>query len=372
MVLYRDKIYGQKNVLQTLSKIKESAKIPHAFLFSGLSGVGKFHTAIEFAKLINSDDNNQLRDKLDQKISKLSEPYLKLIMPLPRGKGETNSDSPLDKLSPEVVSNVNEQILKKSFNPFYPVHIERAFNIKISSIREIKKFVSFNYDDIKYRIILIYDAHLMNTESQNALLKNLEEPPEGFIFLLITSNKESLLQTILSRCWQINFSPLKHTEVKEILSSKFEVPENEAQKLSIFAGGSVTNALELMNHEFNDLLDRTIEILRYSLAGRYNTALNQMKELIQSNSIQEMKLFFSLITNWFNDANKVRIENNNENEFDEEYLETLNKFNIRFSEVSIYNIISVLNKLHSSIDKNINLNIITLNVILELSSLIKR
>ncbi|MGD8781027.1 MAG: hypothetical protein PVH88_18935 [Ignavibacteria bacterium] len=372
MVLYRDEIYGQENVLETLSKIKESNKIPHAFLFSGIVGVGKFHTAIEFSKLINSNGNNELSEKLDHKISKLSEPYLKFIMPLPRGKGETNSDSPLDKLSPEIISGISDQISKKSLNPFHPLYVERAFNIKISSIREIKKFVSFNYDDINYRIILIYDAHLMNTESQNALLKNLEEPPEGFIFILLTSNKENLLQTILSRCWQINFSPLKFSYVKKILITKFEIPENEAQKLSIFSGGSVANALELRDSDFNDLLDQTIEILRYSLAGRFNTALNQMKDLTQSNSMREIKLFFSLITNWFNDANKLRFSSGTDDEFDEEYLETLNKFNIRFSQVSIYNVISVLNKLHSSIDKNVNLNIITLNVILELSTLIKR
>jgi len=54
----------------------------------------------------------------------------------------------------------------------------------------------------------------MNDQAQNALAKNLEEPPEGIIFILITSNKDKLLQTIQSRCWQINFEPYLLSSLK--------------------------------------------------------------------------------------------------------------------------------------------------------------
>ena len=61
----------------------------------------------------------------------------------------------------------------------------------------------------------------MNTEAQNALLKNLEEPPEGVIFILCTSSPEKLRETIRSRCWRINFQPLDDNQLYEILVEKF-------------------------------------------------------------------------------------------------------------------------------------------------------
>ena len=66
----------------------------------------------------------------------------------------------------------------------------------------------------------------MNEESQNALLKNLEEPPDGVIIILCTSSPEKLRETIRSRCWKVNFRPLPSQIVKEILINKFCISEN--------------------------------------------------------------------------------------------------------------------------------------------------
>ena len=141
-------------------------------------------------------------------------------MPLPRGKSETDQNDPYEKLSDDEIELINSEFQKKSKNLFYKIQIPRANFIKISSIRDIKKFLSLNYDDVKYRVILVSQAHLMNEESQNALLKNLEEPPDGVIFILCTPYPEKLRETIRSRCWKINFQPLENETIAKISDRK--------------------------------------------------------------------------------------------------------------------------------------------------------
>ena len=188
---YWSGIYGQTSVINILNKLLDNSSIPHAFLFTGLPGVGKEFTAIRFAQALNSNyDLSEDSAKISNLISNFSEPYIKYILPLPRGKNETDTSGPFEKLSVEENENYWEELGKKIKNPYYKIQMQRASNIKISSIRDINKFLSINYSDIKYRIILISDAHLMNEEAQNALLKNLEEPPEGIIFILVYTISE--------------------------------------------------------------------------------------------------------------------------------------------------------------------------------------
>ena len=84
----------------------------------------------------------------------------------------------------------------------------------------------------------------MTIEAQNALLKTLEEPPEYAIIILITSNKEALLDTIKSRCEIIKFLPISLVDLNNYLISQ-GIDENRAQLLSTFARGSIEKAIEL-------------------------------------------------------------------------------------------------------------------------------
>ena len=367
---FGEEIYGQTKAVETLHKIYNSGKIPHALLFYGNEGVGKHFTAVEFVKLLNSNPSKSKSKDLLGKIEKLNEPYVRYVFPLPRGKGETNDNTATEKLTPETIEQISGEIVKKSKNPYYNFTIEKANNIKINSIRDIRKFVSYNFDDIDYRVILISDAHKMNKEAQNALLKNLEEPPPGFIFILMTPYKEQLLQTIVSRCWQINFNPLTPEIIEKILLEYFDVNEFEARKVSSFANGSVTEAIRLLNKDFDELLNKTITILRYSLGKRYNTAINSLNELASDKSADSYKQILFLIANWFNDVNKNRY--NKDEKYPADYIDTLTKFNEKFGKTDLISMNNKINYLESSTDKNVNLNLISLNIILELASIAKR
>ncbi len=165
-------VNGQSSALNILYNIYSSKRIPNAILLTGIDGIGKYYSAIQFLKLLNG--NSEI---INNKIACLSEPFVKLIFPLPRGKSESNFDLPFDKLSLDEIETINEQIKEKSANPYHSISIKNANNIKINSIREINKILSLNYDEIQFRGIILIDAHKMSIEAQNAFLKNLEELP---------------------------------------------------------------------------------------------------------------------------------------------------------------------------------------------------
>ena len=362
-----DKIPGQIRAKEFLAKICESRRVPHAFLFYGNDGVGKFNTAVQFAKILNHKSNQANSDFIYRKLSSLQDPYIKYILPLPRGKGETGNDNATEKLSKEILSTLANEIEKKTKNPFHKIFIEDANNIKINSIREIRKYVNTAIEDLEYRFVIIEDAHLMNDQAQNALLKNLEEPPEGIIFILITASNDHLLSTIQSRCWQINFEPLSAELIKGILIKYFSFDIQLADKISIYSEGSVTSALNLLDTDFNLLLEKTISLLRYSLGKKYNLAYKELIDILKQSPNGSIKTITRLIKVWFNDV--VRNKYSLMEYYFDDYKETLQKFNERFNQTAVRNIFNSIEKLEVCENKNINLNVVCLNLIFEIASI---
>ena len=365
---YWSGIYGQTSVINILNRLLDNSSIPHAFLFTGLPGVGKEFTAIRFAQTLNSNNETTAdSERISNLISNFTEPYVKYILPLPRGKNETDTSGPFEKLSAEENETYWEELGKKIKNPYYKIQMQRASNIKISSIRDINKFLSMNYSDIKYRIILISDAHLMNEEAQNALLKNLEEPPEGIIFILCTPYPDLLRETIRSRCWKVPFQPLMVEDITKILTEYFAVDSKLAKEVSAFSGGSVTAALKLIDQDFELLRDRTIYILRYSFGRKYHSAVSEFTNILSDNSAETLRLLIQMMITWLNDVQKFRF--NIGDYYFNKHIETLQKFNKRFPDIDIQKTIFNLDRMASSVQSNINQNLIILNIIFELSAL---
>ena len=369
MSILIDEIIGNDKVKIILSNILQSGNIPHAFLFTGADGVGKENTALSFAKALNySQDTQEKSKKISTLIDNLSGPYIKYILPLPRGKNETEQNDPYEKLTEDEVDQINLEFKKKSHNHYHKIKIPRANFIKISSIRDIKKFLSFNYDDVKYRVILISQAHLMNEESQNALLKNLEEPPDGVIFILCTPSPEKLRETIRSRCWNVHFQPLEENELSYILTQKFEIEFSIANEVVPFSGGSTHTAISLIENNFEDLLDKTIKILRYSFDKKYHSALMEFEEILSESDVTRIKLIITMIIIWLNDFQKYRLNEDNCFFFSKQ-IETLEKFKAKFPDVDVAEVTNNLDRISSSFRNNINLNIAVSNIVFQLSKL---
>lgn len=366
MSSFSETVYGQSRALITLQKFIEAQRVPQSLIFYGDEGVGKFKTAVEFAKLINKDTSPFYL----KQISKHSEPFFKHIFPLPRGKNETGENGPTEKFTENEILVIQEEISKKIANPYYSISIDKANDIKISSIREVKRFISMDYSDISYRVIVISDAHLMNVASQNALLKSLEEPPEGIIFILITDKIDSILPTIQSRCWKIRFEPLTNSDIAKILQEYFGIDEETATSVANFSDGSVNKALNLIDNNFKELIESTIKILRYGLAGKYHTALAEWDKYLEDKNLNKMVHLIAMIIKWLDDVVKHKTGQNGL--YFEEHRDTVEKFNSRFPHVEIQPVLNKINKLYSLLERNVTLNIIAMNIIFELHSIVRR
>ena len=199
-------IIGNDENKSSLKKIIESNNISHSYIFSGVSGIGKFLFAKEFAKAILC---------LNEDVKKKPCGFCKAC---------------------ESIENGN--------NPDIIIIDEHEDSIKTEQIKDLTNNVLEKPIQGEKKIYIINNSENMTKEAQNSLLKTLEEPPEYAIIILITSNENLLLNTIKSRCLKISFNKLSNDEILRYLIIN---NENVEQKLLKAFNGSIEKALNIMD-----------------------------------------------------------------------------------------------------------------------------
>lgn len=122
-------------------------------------------------------------------------------------------------------------------------------SIGIDAIRDLKNFLFEKPVNSKMRVAVINDAHLMTDQAQNAILKIAEEPPEHALLILIVSNLESLIRTVLSRFQKIYFGGISKAEIKELLVKEFKVKAAEAAEIAEISFGRPGRAVDLVQND---------------------------------------------------------------------------------------------------------------------------
>lgn len=200
---------------ELIKKISLSEFCPHAYLFTGATGVGKFETAIKFAKFLNCENQSNFSDDCDcdqcKMINKNIHPDV-YIVEKQEGKKEIVDSQIIDKDKKEGI------IYKINNNPLSG----------------------------KYNIVIIRDADSMNKTVSNTILKNLEEPKTDTIFILTTTNKKNILETIISRCCVIDFNLLNKDEVAKLTNN------NDIDLVCDLSSYKYKKVLELNNKEVLD------------------------------------------------------------------------------------------------------------------------
>ncbi|MBK16802.1 MAG: hypothetical protein CMK49_02150 [Prochlorococcus sp. SP3034] len=192
---------------QILKSIIKNNRISNAYIFNGPEGVGRQAAAIDFiAEIINKSNSD---NKALEKIKAKTFPDLILIEPTYLINGKLIKQSEL------------EEDLNQRNNPI----------IRIDQIREIRKFLGIRSIQSDKKFVIVKDAHFMNEAASNCLLKTLEEPDNG-LFILITSHINKLLETVKSRCQQIQFNGLSNNELYNQLKSKKNFTEDIESRIS--------------------------------------------------------------------------------------------------------------------------------------------
>ena len=306
--MYFEKIRGQRFAKKYLSNSIKSKMISHAYMFEGPSGVGKNTMARELAATLLEMEN--LFNSPD---------YIEIT---PDGN-----------------------------------------SIKIAQIRKLQSDILVKpYKS--YKIYVIDEAQKMTVEAQNALLKTLEEPPKYAIIILITNNKESLLDTIKSRCEIIKFTPIPLVEVADYLTQT-GVDKNRASLLANFSRGSMQKAIELSESEdFHIMRDEVQKYVETFLTGSMLDIMD-----IQS-SIEKYKdnitNVLDLLVNYFRDIMMVKENVDSSMIINLDRLVFIKNMSTKITYSQLSKIIDIIeetkNKLRSNCNFNISIQVMTLNI----------
>jgi DNA polymerase III subunit delta' len=217
------KVFGHQKQIAILKSSLERDRVPHAYLFFGMPGIGKRTTAEIFARALNCE----------------------------RGIADACDECP----SCRKMEHGNHP------DVFF-VRADGQF-IRIKDIRNMQEQTRFRPFAGGRRIFILVDADKMNAEAANALLKTLEEPSHATTLILLSSRPHSLPLTILSRCQHLRFNPLPPETVASFLRSRLSVSEEDAMLLAASSGGSIRKALDMNQEGFlkprDEIVDQVVK-----------------------------------------------------------------------------------------------------------------
>ena len=181
--------------------------------------------------------------------------------------------------------------------------------ITIGAIREVERVVSLNPFEGPRTVVIIDGAGSMTTDAANALLKTLEEPPPGVLFLLLAADEEALLPTIRSRCQTLALLPMSRRQMIDFLSERHGLDEDEADRLFRLSRGCLGWALQaLADPQILDQrqadLERMRETIGAGLASRFSYA-NEVASLFSSDRPAARELL-ALWLRWWRDLLLVK------------------------------------------------------------------
>lgn len=210
-------VKGQEKAAKKLSSFLAASRIPSALIFSGMDGVGKSLMATALAQALICKDKEGLQ---------------------PCGLCPDCS-SIARRIHPDVpfVNALYQATLEEE-------EISKQKTLKVGTIRRLRRDMEMESLLGSWKVAVIEDAHTLEVEAANALLKILEEPPKRTLWILLTSQKERIPSTVLSRCFTVRFSPLPPSVLGPILLER-GLPKQQADLLGHLCEGSASRALQL-------------------------------------------------------------------------------------------------------------------------------
>ncbi|NQV41102.1 MAG: hypothetical protein HQ506_02005 [Candidatus Marinimicrobia bacterium] len=298
-------LIGQDQTLTYWDSLIRSGRFGHAHILSGHSGVGKDAMAMTIATTLNCKaENNKPCGVCSacRQMQNFEHPALHLIFALPR-RSPSQTD-PFSGIKDEEMTLINEELAKKVKWPYYHLQIDGANDIRIAAIRKLRKEIYLAHDTGSIRVIIIFRAHRMNVEAANALLKILEEPPKGTVFLLTTEFPDRLPDTIRSRCAMHHIPDLSWMLIRDDLVEKRGVDAVQAEISARMAMGDLAAAHTYAEQDNTFWLDRiraTLNTLAREdfVSVHKQTLLLKDKDLENDESRQQ---FLSLLILFFRDV----------------------------------------------------------------------
>ena len=312
-------IVGHEQIIEHLKTAIEMGKVSHAYILNGPDLSGKMMIAEAFAREL-------LCEKQD-----------------PDGCGECRSCRQSDdRNNPDII---------------YVKH-DKPNTISVDDIRtQLNNDIVIKPYSNQYKIYIVDEAEKMNQQAQNALLKTIEEPPAYAVIMLLTTNADSFLQTIRSRCITLNLKSVKNDVIKSYLMTEKKIPDYQADVCAAFAQGVVGKAIKLASSDdFNELKESALSLIK----RLDDIDLYEMGEAIKQISDYKLQVqdYFDLITVWYRDVLYMKATNDVNGLIFKDEVYDIKKQASKHSYHGIETIIEALDKAKLRINANVNFELV--------------
>jgi len=251
-------IRDHDSVVERLLTAVRDDRVAQAYLFHGTRGVGKTRTALGLAQALNctGDDPPCGSCRACRKIASLTHPDVRLLFPAT--KDEVGRPEEIAKRLEEYGSD-----------RYHLLEFSRNASTSIDRIRELKTEAAMSLVEGRRRVYILAEAHRMHEDAAQSALKLIEEPPRGTHLILIVEEPAALLPTIVSRCQQVRFRPLRRETIQDILTSSCGMETGAARLISALSDGSLGRALSLKDEKsIIEVRDRALELFSVSADTR--------------------------------------------------------------------------------------------------------
>ena len=280
-------LFGHESAQEAFLTALGTERLPHAWLISGPSGVGKATLAYAIARFMLSS---------------------------PRGELASNARQALDGnkgLQVATDAAVNARIVAGSHGDLLVV--ERGFDekrqrerteIPVDQIRRILPFMQSTAAEGGWRVAIVDGADTMNRSAQNALLKGLEEPPNHTLLLLLADRPERLLPTVKSRCRQMSLQPLDEEALSAALSSILGSSAAELASIIPLAGGCPGEGMRIAQADIHGLWGDMQAVMGLNGAMEGKASRRQSLATSVANDPVRWLYFGRLLQHWLHDQAK--------------------------------------------------------------------
>ena len=313
-----EEILGNEMVKDHFKKAIQNHKISHAYILTGEAGMGRKSIANAFAMTLLCEKGG-------------SEPCM--------------------------MCHSCKQVMSGNHPDLIYVTHEKPGSIGVDDVREqINDTIMIRPYSSYYKIYIVDEAEKMTVQAQNALLKTIEEPPSYAVILLITTNQEAFLPTILSRCIQLKLKPLKDFTVKSYLTEHLHVPDKEAEICAAFARGNLGKAIHLSSSdEFKELYQKVMSVIK-SVGDMDITMLLDCIREIKDQKF-EMNDMLDLMQLWFRDVLMFKVTKDmNLLIFRDEY-KAINEMGQKYDYAGLEEILNAVDLARTRLEANVNMEL---------------
>jgi len=300
---------GNERIVAALRGALRSQRVPHALLFTGPRGVGKFTLALMFAQAANCErltDDFCSECATCQRIAQLAQPQTLIEQGLVE-RGESADAATVERVPlilqshPDVWALVPDPVRLKS-------PVARPM-LRVGQLRAVQRAAYFQPMG-RRRVFILDGAETMRSDVSNVFLKILEEPPGSATLILTAPSPYALLTTIVSRCLQFHFAPLPQAAVEEILKEKTGRKPAEIRLAAQLAEGSPGLAMEMDVNIAAQQRRNALRILEHAAHGQgfsqLFTATAALAKDRESSFEDQIGIFYGLLTDLLELTSKVK------------------------------------------------------------------